>query len=154
MVEKKNPDYSESAENLRNPPEVKELLVQLHAYQGTLSILENELKAQNVELTGNIEESTKAVMDIQTRIKVAVEAQGSYQDIETGDYAVKYRRMMRSYSPEALKDEFPKFAPLLIEETVNAKALEGQIKGGLLSLDELKKKGVITETPQYAFYVR
>ena len=148
---KKARDFTASAEKLCNPPEVKEFLDVLHRRQAELDALKAKIPA---ELSKEISQAENYISAITAEIKTAVEAFGSYQDTETGDYAVRYRRVSKVLHPEPLKKHFPKFAPLLIVEAVNAKALEGQIKGGLLSLEDLKEHGVFTETQTYAFYVR
>ena len=150
----KNPDYSQSCENLCSPGEVMDLLVQLHAEEANKATLEDQLKEQCAELVDGIAKSAKGIAQIQVQIKEAIDQFGSYQDIEAGLYAVKYRRMSKSYHPEPLKEKFPKFATLCIQEAVDIKALEGQIKGGLVTLEQLKEAGVLTETPTYAYYIR
>jgi len=154
MSENKNPDYTETAENLRNPEEVRILLGQMHAEQIAKKEKEAELYVQSKGLVDDITSIDNSILSLQKRIKEAVEEYGSYQDMETGDYAVKYRRMSKSYHPEPLKEYFPKFAELCIQEAVNVAALEGQIKGKLLTIEELKRVGVITEKPTFVFYIR
>lgn len=155
MVEtKKAPDYSNSAENLCNPLGVKELLDRLHQEQTILNTFNEELKTNNAELFGQIEDCTKRIADLTANIKSAVEAQGSYQNIEAGDYAVKYRRVSKSYDAEHFQSAFPQFVPAVIVPTVNVDALKGLIKGGLITEDELKHNRVLIETTQHAFYIR
>lgn len=153
---KKAPDYSQSAENLCNPEGVKELLDKLHGEQQNLNVLNARLKATNSELMELIFNTEQVIGFCQTEIRKAVEAQGSYQDIEAGDYAVKYRRMHKDYHVEPFKQFYPKYVSAVVEETINVKALEGLIKGGLISEDNLKhpEVGVITEAPQFAFFIR
>jgi len=151
---KKAPDYTNSAENLCNPRGVKELLDNLHLEQKVLAGLEDELKGKNKELYEAVEESMKHIVDLQANIRAAVEALGSYQDIEAGDYAVKYRRMSKSYDVAAFKRNYPDFAPAVVTETLNIKALEGLVRGKLLTEEALKLNKILTEAPTYAFFIR
>lgn len=150
---KKAPDYSQSAENLCNPPEVLDLLVKLHLRQLGKEILEAKLKETCPEIIEEIDTETKLIDETQKEIREAIEKYGSYQDVE-GNYAVKYRRMVKSYHVEPFKIAFPQHATSVIEEAINVKVLDGFIKGNIITEQDLKDKQVITETPQYAFYVR
>lgn len=151
---KKAPDYTNSAENLVNPPEVKELLDNLHLQQKVLAGLEDELKGKNKELYEAVEESTKHIADLQANIRAAVEVSGSYQNIEAGDYAVRYRRMSKSYDVAAFKRNYPDYVPAVVTEALNVKALEGLIRGKLLTEEALKLNKILTETATYAFFIR
>ncbi len=150
----KKPDYTNSAENLVNPEEVKALLDELHQHQGNLSSYEDELKTANEELVSKIELRKEAISDVMGRLKASIEEHGSYQDIEAGLFAVRYRRMIKAYHVNPFLQHYSKYAPAVVEQTINAKALDGLVKGGLIKVDDLKDAGVITETPQFAFYVR
>ena len=154
MVEtKKAPDYTNSAENLCNPQEVKELIDALHLEQANLEKLQELIPTQ---LMSSIQAVRMNIDSITEQLKVAIEQLGSYQNIEAGHYAVKYCRMHKEYHVEPFKKHYPIYTSVVIAESINVKALEGLIKGGLLNEDELKhiSVGVITETPQYAFFIR
>lgn len=152
--ETKKPDYSASAEKLCNPPEVKTLLDKLHTEECFKAALEAELKEHCASIIEGIAKSGLAIADLTKQIKEAVVAHGSYQSIETGEYAVMYRRMSKSFHVEPFKRLYEKYAPACIEEQINVKALEGLIKGQLLNPETLIVDGVITETPTFAFYIR
>jgi len=154
VKEKKVADYSKSAENLVNPSEVKELLNQLHQKEKDKEEFEVELKEQCADLVLSIADTGQAITELQKQIKEAVEQFGSYQDLEAGDYAVKYRRVSKSYDAEEFAQFFDKFAPAVIIQTVNEKALEGLIKGGLITEQELKNTGVLKEDTKYAYVIR
>jgi len=149
--EKKKPDYSASAEKLCNPPEVGKKIAELHKAQNTLEILEGQRPAK---LEYTVEVTQKRIADITAQVKSMVDAQGSYQDIESGEYAVKYRRMIKGYHIEPFKQAFPKYVSAVIEETINVKVLEGLFKGKVLFEGELKDIGAITESPTFAYYIR
>jgi len=157
---KNAPDYTNSAENLCNPAEVMDLLAKLHAEETTKATLEGKVKKQCAELVDSIARSGEVITQIIEQIRGAVDAYGSYQDIETGEYAVKYRRITKTYHVEPFKERFPKYVNAVVEEAINIKALEGLVKGGLIKEDELLKplmvdgQPVITETPQYAYFIR
>jgi len=171
--QRKNIDYTNSAENLCNPGEVMDLLVQLHAEEAIKVALEGQLKERCNELVDGITKSEEVIAQIQKKIKEAIDQFGSYQNIESGEYAVKYRRMSKSYHVEPFKLQYPKYVPAVVEETINIKALEGLVKGGLIKQDELlqplmvdglekiRRTGkckvcepVVTETASFAYFIR
>ena len=153
-TEKKAPDYSQSAEKLCNPDEVRELLQKLHEEQSRLAGLEEELHKTNTALLHDIATTSGGIADLMKVIKGAVETHGSFQDIELEWYAVKYRRMTKGYHTEPFKKHFEKYASACVEEVINVKVMEGMIKGKVFDVNTLKDLGVITETPSFAFYVR
>lgn len=154
MAEKKNPDYAESAENLVNPVEVKDLLDQLHLEEQAMEDLKKQLEEQSSELCKAIVEMGAVIADTQKQIKQAIEAYGSYQDTDAGVYAVKYRRGYISYDVQQFIEFFPDFVPVVVKSVVNEDALEGLIKGGLIKIEELRNVDVIKEEFKYAFYIR
>ncbi len=150
--EKRNPDYTASAVNLCNPPEIGLKLMELQDAQAKARTLDANLQA--MPEYQELKEQEKLATDITAQIRGMVEAQGSYQDIESGFYAVKYKRVSKSYNAERFKANYPKESPVVIMETVNIKALEGLIKGGLLTEQDLDNHNVIERSESYAFYVR
>lgn len=141
---KANPDYSKSALNLTNRPEVEGFLQELKQAQVELSeaqrraeaAIPEELRAFVACCQGGVEWLTKLIQE-------RVTALGGYQDVEKGQYALQQVRQSWEWKPEALRREYPKFAALLIEEVVNTKAAEAQVKAGLLDEQKLKDQGVI-----------
>lgn len=86
---RKNPDYSASAVNLTNPQQVRELLSAYHAQVAALDGIAKEMEALIPETL----REQRAVLDkIHRAIRQAVDAFGSYQDVESGWYALKQRR--------------------------------------------------------------
>jgi len=152
--DKKAPDYSNVAENLCNPPEVFELLKKLHEEQGHLEGQRELLRSQNETLCKQIETTEEIIAKLQEKIRAAVGIYGSFQDIGLGLYAVKYRRMHKEYNIPSFKEHFPEYIKAVIEESLNAKKLDGLVKGGLIKEEDLKHFRVVTEKPSYAFYVR
>jgi len=149
---KKNPDYSKTIVNQTNADEVK---VALHVYY--------ELQLDAEKLRGMLEKmpefkewvaaSTKVDWQ-KSKVQDVIDNYGSYQDVENGIYGLKYSRQSKDYHAEPFLEKYSKYAPAVIEQTINVKALEGLVKGGLLAEVELKQAGVITETPTFAYYIR
>lgn len=147
-------DFSESAKNLCNPPEVKALLLKLSKAEASQGKLQEELKASNTVLVEKLEKHTKVVSDLQDKIRVAVEEHGSYQSLDDERYAVKYARKTEGYNLEPFKTQFPKFVELCVKEAIDVRALKGQIKGKLITVKELEDAGVLEYSETFAFYVR
>jgi len=154
MAEKKNPDYTESAENLVNPIQVKDLLDQLHLEEQTKADLELQLREQSTELVDGIAKMGAVIANTQKQIKEAIETYGSFQDQNQGFYAVKYRRVSISYDATNFIEFFPNFVPVVIKSAVNEAALEGLIKGNLIKIEELKNCDIIKEEIKFAFFIR
>lgn len=149
---REKPDYTNSAENLCNPEEVKALLTRHFGLKGSIAEMEKELEADPAYR--NLVNSQAQLLELEKEIKKAIETYGSYQDIEGGHYAVKYRRLKKGYHVEPFKKQYPQFIPAVVEEAINVKALEGLVKGNLITEEHLKVGGVITEEAQYAFFIR
>lgn len=161
-------DFSLSAEKLTNPDEVKSILIALHNTKLELEGLEFKLEQENKELVAAMRvkksEIDALLLDLKgdpkNNIVGAIEKYGSYQDTENQHYAVRYRSMIKTYHVEPFKERFRKYVDAVVVETINVKALEGLIKGKLIDVDELKADSrvglgpVLTETPQYSYYVR
>jgi hypothetical protein len=169
MADIKAKDFSESAENLTNPDEVRTLLNGLHTIQLEKANLEAKLREESKELVEAIEAKEgeiKAVMldlkgDPKNKITGAIENYGSYQDTENEHYAVRYRNIIKSYHVEPFKEQYRKYVTAVIVESINVQALKGLIKGGLILEADLKDDtsgtglgAVMTETIQYSYYVR
>jgi len=152
----KGPDYSASAVELCNPPKVKELLDKLHLLQSIKNDLLEQLKAQSAELMTQMQDTDKAIIDTIANVKSTVDALGSYQDIEAGDYAIKQEKKTKQYHVDKFKSysQFEPYAPAVIQESINVKALEGLVKGRLIADEDLRNTGVITESVSYSYIVR
>ena len=144
-------DYTNSAVKLCNPEQLRQLLTELHARQKDLEEANAHIPE---EIAVEIHRLGERISDLQKMIREAIDEHGSYQDMENGDYAVKYKRMSKVYHAEPFREHYPKFVPAVVVETINAKALEGMIKGGLIEEADLKMHKVITEDIGYAYYVR
>jgi len=133
---KKNPTYQ--AVNQTNAPEVKEALDELRILKAQRETLNEKLKALAPELLESLEENTKLTTKQTSIIKDLIETHGSYQDTEAGEYALIYERKTPQYDAEAFETRYPQFVPAVIVKAVNADALKGLIKGGLLSQEDLE----------------
>lgn len=149
--DKKNPDFTATAENLCNPPAVKQLLEGLHGEQERLGKLKGDIPEG---IRKDIEQSEKVIEDLTKDLKKAIEKSGSFQDIKAGLYAIRYRRIHKEYLAEPFAKQYEKLAPAVIINAVNVSVLEQLIKGGVVAEADLKAKGIIEEKTTYSFYIR
>ena len=153
-TKRKNLDYSASAVNLVNPPEVQ---VDLSAYTG----LTLEIDQVKTEMDACIPQGMKdrlATLEIQLlacldAVKADIERFGSYQDFEAGLYAVKQRRESIIYTPALVRKHAPdKVADFVLVLAVDGKALEALAKAGQIDGETLRKCGEVKES--FAFIIR
>ncbi len=150
---KKNTDYSASAVNLCNPPEVKELLERLRVRQSELTAVAEKIEAcVPVETRKERDFITGVIGELEKTIRERIDLLGSYQDLVTGEYAVKQRKESITYLPDKIKSVLPKFASAVIEESVNKKALEGLLKGGLVTSEQAKECSIASMS--YAYIIK
>ena len=150
-----NQDYTNSAIDLCNPQEVKELLDQYHEEidkQGALQAQADAMIPQ--ELRDSIAEKQELVSELNQQICDAIEKYGSFQDVEAGHYAVKQKKVSQVFHVGPFKEHYAEFVPAVIVETVDKKKVTALIKGGLIEEADLKGYKVITEDVTYAFIVR
>ncbi len=146
-------DFTNSAVKLCNPPEIGEKLIILSEVQAQVKVLEESLKENKAYKL--LKAMELQVADTIEAIKGMVDARGSYQDTESERYAVKYTRKTAVYGNlPSFKKNFPKFVELCIKETIDVQALKGQVKGKLITEEELEKYKVLKYETGYAFYVR
>ena len=149
---KKKADYTNSAVKLCNPDQVRDLTVEKRRLENLVAACQEKLKTNKAYL--QLQDHERALGEIAGKIKKAIDDFGSFQDIEAGVYALKYKRISKVYHVDPFKEHYAKYATAVVEETINAKALEGIIKGGLIEEADLKMHKVITEDVGYAYYVR
>jgi len=153
MVEnkvKKNADYSASAVNLTNDPDVAAFYFQLKQAMAGLDAANTAIEASVPESL--LSERTKLegeVERLQRELRLAIDAKGSFQDVPVGYYALKQRKVSVTYSPQGVRDAMPDFAKAVIEETVNKAKVEGLLKGGLISQAQVDKASSKTESFAY-----
>jgi hypothetical protein len=154
-MEKKNTDYSASAVNLVNPIETKELLEELQKMKANQLILKEQVdKLIPQELKDRMEINLKWMVEQETRIRLSIDTFGSFQDLEDGWYAVKQRKVSKSYNAEAFEKIYPQYTPAIIIKAVDTTKLTGLIKGGLLDEAGLKNNGVIKESESFAYIIK
>ena len=152
MAEKKNPDFTASAVNLCNPPEIGKKLMELQDAQAKARTLDANLVA--MPEYQELKAQEKLAADITAQIRGMVEAQGSYQDIDNGFYAVKQRRLTKQYNAELVESLYPEYAQAIIKKAVDTVKLNGLVKGGLVSEEALRRGLALTETETYAFIIK
>lgn len=152
---RKNTDYSASAVNLCNPPELQELLARLYEAQGNANEIKDRIDAAiPPELLKASEQVRDTISALNTEIRAVIEKYGSYQDVINGAYAIKQRKVSRTYNAQPFETNYPQFAPAVIIKAVDTTKLNGLIKGGLLTEEQLRQTGVLTETESYAYIIK
>ena len=152
---RKNTDYSASAVKLCNPPEVEGLLLDLQNEQTSVEQLKNQANALIPdELKVKIGQAEFTVAKLSTEIRRVIDKEGSYQDIEVGWYALKQRKVSKSYKAEPFEKNYPQFAPAVIIKAIDTAKLTGLIKGGLINEGQLEADGVLVCTESFAYIIK
>ena len=154
MPQKKNPDYSGTAVNLTNPPQVKRLLLELHNTENRITTIQEQMDAL---IPQQVKDTLAALITLRIEtnkvIRTVIDEFGSYQNTETGEYAVKQRRESIIYKPELVRQYAPsKIASFVLIESVDSQALDALIKAGQLTPEIAKQCGEVKET--FAYIVR
>lgn len=156
-IKRKNTDYSNSAVKMCNPATIQTALHGLALLESELASIQEEIKNYiPAELMNQEAGVQMAIESTKNLIKGMIDSDGSYQDLSAGWYAVKQRKVSRSYNPTAFERNYPEFASAVIVKAVDTVKLNGLIKGGLLNEDNLKNPdvGVITETESYSYIIK
>lgn len=152
---KRNTDYSESAINLCNPASLYALLGELSHYQGNANEIQDKIDASiPSELITARDAIQEQIATVNKTIRETIDAQGSYQDVINGIYAVKQRRISKSYNADNFERAYPQFATTVIIKAIDAAKLKGLIKGGLVSEDDLRRELVLEETEAFAYIIK
>lgn len=155
MTEKRNTDYSKSAVNLTNPGELIPQLGVLLALKGSQEVITREIQeAIPKELNQKLLDITSEISKVETTIKESIEKYGSFQNVEKGIYALKQRKVTRSYDAGVFKLAYPQYSPAVIVETVDTVKLGGLIKGGLITEESLKINGVVEEKESFQYIIK
>lgn len=150
-----NIDYSKSAVNLTNPPELKDFLLAQKSRLSALAQLQEKIDACIPrELKAEFERVQNEIAVEDKGIRGYIDTFGSYQDVEAGMYAVKQKKVSVSYDPQVFRAQYPDYAPAVIKETVDTAKLTGLIKGGLLTPEDLEKKGVSMKSESFAYIIK
>ena len=150
-AKRKNPDYSASAVKLTNPPEVMDLLTKYHR-------LGNEIEKAQLEIDDcvprDLLDKRKAIQnelsETDKSLRQAIDEFGSYQNLDYGEYALKQKRESITYKAELARQYLEsKALNMVLVESVNTKALDGLVKGGIVTLEQAKQCGEVKETFAY-----
>lgn|GEM_PF-2367413 len=150
----KNIDYSASAERLTNPESVRLLLLKRLGLIAKLAELQEELEVKNAGLMTETEDLITELAINETEIRNTVLANGGYQDVEAGLYALRQRRVSYAFDPVAFRREYPKLAPAVIKEIVDTATLNGLIKGKVLNMAYLERDNVASPSETFAFIIK
>ncbi len=135
---KKNIDYSNSAVNLTNPPQLRDALSRLHNAISRVNDLQAKIDVAIPPELSIAKSAECAIIDmLHADIRAWIEAYGSYQDVEKGVYALKQRKVSVSYNAVAFEAYYPQYAPAIIIKAIDTVKLKGLIKGGLMTEEEL-----------------
>ena len=152
MAEKKNPDYSASAVNLVNPPELKKLIEERQSFTESVAHLRRLL--EDSPHWEELKQAEQRLSDHDGYIKKAIDEFGSYQDVETGVYAVKQLKRTKLYSASNFESCFPEYATAVLTKSINVPVLEWLIKGNLLSEDGLRRAHIIEDKESFAYIIK
>ena len=151
MTEKKNPDYAASAVMLTNPPQVEALLIKFRNEGNALSSISaliNEAIPQT--LKDQRDSIEKRHIETAEELHKAIDEFGSFQNPDKGEYALKQRRESIIYQPALVRQYLPvQYHPVLMVESVNTKALEGLLKGNLITPVQARQCGEVKESFAY-----
>lgn len=137
----KNPDYTESAVNLKQPALVGKCLVELHDAQiaaaAARAVLQDTLEFKTVATCDN------AVANITGILREAIDEHGSWQDPIVGAYAVKQCKVTMVYSPSMVKSRLPELAGdiITVTEAVDKKVIERLVKDGFTTEEAVNQCG-------------
>lgn len=127
---KQNPDYTKSAINLCNPPEVETILSEYGSIEDELLAEKTALADESFVRMEAIKVLTVRLTECKAKMLEAVKANGSYQDIEAGVYAVLARTISRDWDLAAVKELVdPRFHAACIVEAVDGEVIKSLIKG-------------------------
>jgi hypothetical protein len=152
---KKNIDYSNSAVNLTNHEQIKGMLQALAETKAFLKSVEDRIEALIPKELADLQQQYQdEIMQIMSDIQITIEERGSYQDLENGRYAVKQRKVSKSYDARVFKIAYPQYSPAVVIETIDTTKLNGLIKGGLITEADLKTNGVVTEKETFNYIIK
>ena len=124
-------DYTNSAINLTNSPEVSLLLSAWREAQAITVARQAALDATAESKA--VAKAAEAEQIAHDAVREAVTLHGGYQDIDKGLYALLQRRTSVTYDPKSARKAIPMFADAVIVEAVDSKAIHGLLKGGLIT---------------------
>ena len=154
-TKKKPMDYTASAVALLNPNEVQEALCELNYLNKEVEKTQDIISALIPrEFTETLTNLIKKREEVTQKIKDRVNTLGSYQNLDAGWYAVKQRKLSKSYDAAPFEQKYPQFAPAVIIKAVDTTKLNGLIKGGLLDEAQLEADGVLKISESFAYIIK
>lgn len=145
-------DYSKSAIDLKNPLEVRDLLIAYGNAQDARNVATDILDAIVEKLPEHqaLIKAAKVMETAHKAVKEAIDRCGSLQDIGEGLYALKQARNSITYSVRDVRELAPDYAKGVIVEVVDARKLNGLHKGGLITDAQLKEMTITSPlSPAY-----
>lgn len=145
-------DYTKTALELKNPLEVRDLLLAWGKAHTEFQLAEEALQATIKGSTEDIvrNETAATLAKAHEAVREAVGRAGSYQDIAEGLYALQQSRTSINYDAAKVRTEMPKFAEAVIIEGVDTTKMNGLIKGGLVTDAEVERVIIRTDlAPAY-----
>ena len=136
MIEKKNPDYTESAVNLTNPPEVIKAMGERESFASHIANLKALLEAYPE--WEELRKAEQRLTDHDQLIRKLIDNFGSYQDTERGIYGLKQIRKTITFLAEKIREVIPAFAEAVIDG-VKKTQMNGLITGGLITQEQANK---------------
>lgn len=149
---RKHPDYSASAVNLVNPPELKRVLEERQSFTSLIANLKVVMEAYPE--WADLNKAEQRLADHDRYIKGLIDQLGSYQDVEVGEYAVKQLKRTKLYSATNFESCFPQYAEAVLTKSINVPVLEGLIKGNLLDEDGLRRAHIIEDKETFAYIIK
>ena len=139
-------DYSKTAIDLKNPDEVRELLLAYsRANEAAIAAEIAYREATNLLPEGvALVDANRIAAEAAAAVKESVKRAGGYQDITEGHYALMQSRTGVNYSASKVRTELPQFADAVINETVDGAKIHGLVKGGLIDEAQLARIEVLT----------
>ncbi|MAH47706.1 hypothetical protein CMI37_17935 [Candidatus Pacearchaeota archaeon] len=145
-------DYTKSAIDLKNPLEVRDLLLAYGKAEAEANAAREAHEAAIIDMpTFQAMRRAEASMEAaHANVKTGIEKCGSLQDIPEGLYALKQGRQSVTYNPGMVRETMPQFAEAVIVETVDQAKIHGLVKGGLIDDTTLERIEVRTDlAPAY-----
>jgi hypothetical protein len=153
---RKNTDYSASAVNLCNPPVIELGLNRIKKLSEEQESVKSQIDALiPAELREKLTQITVEISELKFSIENEVDKQGSYQDLTKGWYAIKQRKVSKSYNPNAFESCYPKYAQAVIIKAVDTTKLKGLQKADLIGDDDVLRRALILlETESFAYIIK
>jgi hypothetical protein len=139
-----NKDYSKSAKNLCNPPELEGYLMALRGLNEEKA--RYELALSETDLAKQIDFYSKQIDSIKAAIKELVRDSGSYQDLDAGLYAIQQIKRTVTYMPSKVKEFLPDYKDAIVKEFADGEVIAGLLKAKLIDPKKAELCEKVTES--------